>query len=163
MVDRARFEPDLTEFKSKLNNDFMECGSLDNDPQIEAEIKAFFEEFAKAYPKDDIDKYLSFWSKDENLVVFGTGEKWVGYEEYKTGPQEDKDRYGDISLSFDWLSINSHGPIGWIAAEVSVSMSPGGQEMTLPARMTGVVKKTGNKWQIVQGHISMASSDSEET
>ena len=136
---------------------------MDNDPKTIAEIKTFFEEFAKAYPKDDIDRYRSLFSKDENLVVFGTGEKWVGYEEYKTAPQEDKDKHGDISISFDWLSINSHGPIGWIAADVSVSLSPGGQRKTVPARLTGVVKKTGNQWHIVQGHISSAPSDSEKT
>lgn len=161
-MDRARFELDSTEFKSKLNNDFMECVRLDNDPKTIAEIKEFFEEFTKAYPKDDIDRYLSLFSKDENLVVFGTGQKWVGYEEYKPAPQEDKDKFEDISISFDWLSINSHGPIGWIAAEVSGSLSPGGQKVTFSARLTGVVKKIGNKWQIVQGHISdpSASEDS---
>ena len=157
MVDRARFELLSAEFKTWLMNFVTECGSVDNNPETIAEIEAFFEEFVKAYPKDNIDRYLALFAKDENLVMFGTGEKWVGYEDYKSAPQGDKEKFGDISISFDWLSINSHGPIGWVAAEVSVSLSPGDQRITVPARLTGVVKKSGDKWQIVQGHISSAT------
>ena len=103
-MDRARFELDSTISKSKINNDFMECIIVDNDPQVVAEIEAFFEDFAKAYPKDDIGKYLSLFSKDENLVVFGTGEKWVGYEEYKTAPQtQDARRQDGVGGRMSWI------------------------------------------------------------
>ncbi|MHA2378429.1 MAG: nuclear transport factor 2 family protein [Candidatus Thorarchaeota archaeon] len=125
-----------------------------NDSQVGAEIKSLLEDFAKAYPKDDIDKYLSFWAKDENLVVFGTGEKWVGYEGYKPAPQKDKDRFEDISLSYDWMKIDSFCSVAWVAMEVTVRLKIGSDMVSLPARMSGVLLKTGAEWQIVQGHIS---------
>ncbi len=131
---------------------------LDNDPQVLSEIESFFlEEFVDAFPKHDIDKHLSLFWKDENLVMFGTTNKKVGYEDYKTTPAEDKSRYDDISLVVDWHLINSHSSVGWIAAEVSVTLKLEDQQLTLPARLTVVVKKIEGKWQIVQGHISMAT------
>ena len=75
---------------------------LSNDPKTEAEIRAFFDEFVEAYPKDDLDRYLNLFSQDENLVMFGTGEKWLGWEDYKNAPAEDKERHGEIFLSYDF-------------------------------------------------------------
>ena len=127
---------------------------MNNDSQVVAEINSFIEKFIKAYPKTDVNKYLSLFTKDENLVMFGTGEKWVGYENYKSAPQKDKDKFEDISIKFDWTKINYHGQIAWIAAEVTVNLKVAGQEMSVPARLTGVLKKEGNDWLIAQGHIS---------
>lgn len=128
---------------------------MSNDSQTEAEVRAFFNEFVEAYPKDDLNRYLNLFSQDENLVMFGTGEKWLGWDEYKTAPAEDKERHGDIAITYDWLRVNSHGQVAWFAAEVKVKVKAGDEWMSIPARLTGVVKKTDNKWKIVQGHISV--------
>ena len=126
-----------------------------NDPRVEEEVKAFFKEFVEAYPKDDLDRYLNLFLQDENLVMFGTGEKWLGWENYKNAPAEDKERHGEISLTYDWLTINSHGTIAWIAAEVNVNVKVEGEWRSIPARLTGVLREIEGKWKIVQGHISV--------
>jgi len=128
---------------------------LSNDSITETEVRAFFDEFVEAYPKDNLDRYLNLFSQDENLVMFGTGEKWLGWEEYKSAPAEDKERHGEIYLTYDWLTVNSHGPIAWIAAEVAVKVKIEEEERSIPARLTGVLKKFEGKWKIVQGHISV--------
>ena len=122
---------------------------------IETEVCAFFDEFVDAYPKDNLERYLSLFLQDENLVMFGTGEKWLGWAEYRSAPAEDKARHGDISLTYDWLTINSYGPVAWIATEVTVKVKGEGEERSIPARLTGVLKKIEDKWKIVQGHISV--------
>ena len=132
---------------------------MDTDSHIIAEINNFIERFIKAYPKNDIDEYLSLFAKDENLVVFWTGEKWVGYEDYKSAPQNDKDKFGEISITFDWKKINYHGQIAWFAAEVTVNLTIESQKLSLPARITGVLKKEGDEWLIKQGHISSPASE----
>ena len=91
--------------------------------------------------------------------MFGTGEKWVGYEEYKPAPQKDKDKFEDISITFNWKKINYHGQIAWLAAEVTVNLTVEGQKLSLPARLTGVLKKEGDEWLITQGHISTPTSE----
>lgn len=129
---------------------------MSNDPQTIAEVKEFFEEFVKAYPKEDVDRYLALFAKDSNLVVFGTGEKWVGYEEeYKYAPAKEKERFDDISIKFNWMKINSHGQVAWVAANVTVNVQIGEQKIVNPARLSSVVMKTDGKWAIVQGHISV--------
>lgn len=128
---------------------------MSNDPKTEAEVRAFFKEFVEAYPKDDLDRYLNLFLQDENLVMFGTGEKWLGWENYKSAPAEDKERHGEISLTYDWLTINSHGTIAWIAAEINVKVKVEGEWRSIPARLTGVLREIEGKWKIVQGHISV--------
>ena len=128
---------------------------MSNDSITEAEIRSFFDEFVETYPKDDLDRYLNLFLQNENLVMFGTGEKWLGWEEYKNAPAEDKIRHGEISLTYDWLRINSQGPVAWIAAEIAVKVIVEGEERSIPARLTGVLKKFESKWKIVQGHISV--------
>ena len=125
------------------------------DAKVEAEVKAFFDDFVKAYPKDDIDWYLSFWDQSPDLMVFGTGEKWLGWEEYKSAPAEDRKKYDHITLDYDWLKINSYGSIAWLATEISLAISKGGEVMKLPARGTMVLIKKGERWSIIQAHISM--------
>jgi ketosteroid isomerase-like protein len=127
-----------------------------NDAQVEAEVKAVFDDFVRAYPKDDIDWYLSFWDRSTDLVVFGTGEKWLGWEEYKFAPAEDRKKFDHISLDYDWLKINSYGSIAWLAADASLAISEGGEVMKLPVRGTRVLTKKGEIWSIIQAHISMA-------
>ena len=134
---------------------------MNTDSQVITEINNFIEKFIKAYPKNDVDECLSLFAKDENLVVFGTedGEKWVGYEDYKSAPQKDKDKFEEISITFDWKKINYHGQIAWLAAEVTVNLTIEGQKLSLPARLTAVLKKEGDEWLITQGHISTPTSD----
>lgn len=130
---------------------------MNNSTQSEVEIRAFFDEFVNAYPKDDIQRYLDLFLQDETLVMFGTGEKWLGWENYKGAPAEDKARHGEISLSYDWLEVNYHGPVAWIAAEVKVNVKIESEWKGIPARLTGVLKKIGENWKIAQGHISIPS------
>ncbi len=132
------------------------------EPEVIEEIESFLDEFVKAYPKDDIDRYLSLWAKDEDLVVYGTGEKWVGYEQYKPAPAEDRSRYDEIGMTLDWYKINYHGPIAWVATDVSVRLTIGEKKMSLPARGTMVLKKTGDEWIIQQAHISMPPEESND-
>ena len=132
---------------------------MKKNSQVLAEINDFIEKFIKAYPKNDVNEYLALFAKDENLVVFGTGEKWVGYEDYKSAPQKDKDKFGEISITFDWKKINYHGQIAWFAAEVTVNLIIEGQKVSAPARVTGVLKKEGDDWLIIQGHVSAPESE----
>ena len=127
---------------------------MSNDPQTEKEIRAFFDEFIQAYPKEDIQRYLNLFQQDENLIMIGTGQKWIGWENYKDAPAKERIRFNNISLSFEWLKVNSHGDVGWIAAKVVVNVHYEVREIKVPARLTGVVKKIDGKWKIVQGHIS---------
>jgi ketosteroid isomerase-like protein len=131
---------------------------MNNDTQIENEVKEFFNEFVKAYPKEDIDRYLNLFAQNENLVMFGTSEKWLGWDEYKDAPAEEKERFEDISLEYEWLKVNSQGDVAWIASEVIVTLKVGVEIITIPARLTGVVAKKENQWKIVQGHISIVPS-----
>lgn len=131
--------------------------NVSNDPQTAKEIRAFFDEFILAYSKDELHSYLDLFQQDENLVIFGTGQKWIGWKSYKDAPTEDRKRFDKISLSYEWLKINSHGDIGWVAASVVFMMHTKGKEIRAPARLTGIVKKIDGKWKIVQCHISISN------
>lgn len=128
-----------------------------NDAQVESEIKALIDDFVKAYPKDDIDRYLSFWDRSPDLLVFGTGEKWLGWEDYKSAPALDRQQYDKIEMTYDWLKVNSQGSTAWLATEVTLKITIGNELITLPARGTMVLVKTDERWLIIQAHISSPS------
>ena len=120
---------------------------MSNDPKTIAEVKEFFEEFVKAYTKEDLDRYLALFAKDSNLVMLGTGEKWVGYEEeYKYAPAKEKEQFDDISITFDWMKINSHGLIAWVAAEVTVNLQIGETKNSQSSKINRFCKE--NRWQM---------------
>jgi ketosteroid isomerase-like protein len=130
---------------------------VSNDPKTEKEIRAFFDEFIQAYPKENIQRYLDLFQQDENLIMIGTAQKWIGWENYKDALAKERNQFHNISLSYEWLKVNSYGDIGWLAAKVNVIMHYEVREIKIPARLTGVVKKINGKWKIVQGHISVSN------
>jgi len=128
---------------------------LSDDPQTGKEIRAFFDEFIQTYPKDNLRRYLNLFQHDENLVMFSTGENWIGWKSYKNAHAEELKRLDKISFSYDWLKVNSYGEIAWVAAKVTLIVHDNGKQTKAPARLTCVLKKIDNSWKIVQGHISV--------
>ena len=132
---------------------------MNKESQVMTELNKFIEKFIKAYPKNNIDDYLDLFLKDEDLVMFDTGEKWVSWEDYKSAPQNDKDQFEEIAITFDWKKINYHGQIAWFATKVTVNLTIEGKKLSLPGRITGVLKKEGDEWLIIQGHLSSPASE----
>ncbi|UCC89996.1 MAG: nuclear transport factor 2 family protein [Anaerolineales bacterium] len=59
------------------------------------------------------------------------------------------------AISFRWTSVSAAGSVAWVATDSAFDIQAGGQKMTIPARITWVLERRGDKWLIVQAHFSV--------
>ncbi len=129
------------------------------DAQTEAAVKAVMDGFAEYYAKRDLDGILALFAPDPDVVMYGTGadEKRVGLSEIKAQAERDWSQSDAASLTYEWTSVSSAGSVAWLAGDVVINAKIGEQEVTLPARFTGVFENREGKWLVVQAHISLGA------
>jgi uncharacterized protein (TIGR02246 family) len=131
--------------------------------KTESEIQSILERVAEAFDERDLDKMMSLFSNEEDLVVIGTGadEKKVGREEIKSLFKRDWAQSEASSIVYNWKSISTEGKIAWAAIEAAFYARVGSREMHIPTRLTIVLKKTGDGWLIVHWHASIPAAGQE--
>jgi len=127
------------------------------DATTEAAVKAVLDKFSESYAKRDLQTLLALFAPDPDLVLYGTGadEKRIGLAELKVQVERDWSQSDAASMLFGWTSVSAAGSVAWVATDGAFEVQAGGQEMTLPARLTCVLERRGNQWLIVQAHFSV--------
>ncbi len=131
------------------------------DSRTEAEIMAVLNKLSEAYARRDINTFLSLFAQDPDTVFFGTGEdeKRVGLNELKMQVERDWSQSEATSLNWGWHSISMAGPVAWAAMDANFKAKVSGRDITSPGRMTAVLEKRGDRWLIVQWHLSAPMSE----
>jgi len=134
------------------------------DARTTEEIEATLEKLARAYKARSMNDVMECFAPDEDVVLIGTAsdERRVGPEQIRTQVERDWAQTESIEMSFSWKSISALGALAWAAADGAFSIRAGGQEMTLPMRVSFVLEDRGNKWLIVHGHFSTPAAGQEE-
>lgn len=134
------------------------------DAATEAAVKAVLDRMAEGYERRDIAMVLSTFAPDGDVVMYGTGadEKRVGPAEIQTQAERDWSQTEAATVALGWTSISAAGSVAWAAADATFNLKAGGQEMSLPARITFVLEQRGGEWLIVQSHFSFAAADQSE-
>ncbi len=131
--------------------------------ETESGVQSTLDKIAEAFEERDLDKMMSLFSTDEDLVVMGTGadEKKVGKSEVKSLFKRDWAQSEASSIAYNWKSITVEGKIAWVAAEAAFYARVGSREMHIPTRLTIILKKTGKEWLIVHWHASIPAAGQE--
>jgi len=118
------------------------------------------DKIAEAFEERDLDKMMSLFSTDEDMVVIGTGadEKRVGKSEARSLFKRDWSQSEASSIDYNWKSISAEGKLAWAAVEATVYARIGSREIHLPSRLTIIMKKSGKQWLIVHWHASLPAS-----
>lgn len=134
------------------------------DAQTETAVKSVLDAFAGKYARRDLDGLMSLFTPDADMVLYGTGadEKRMGLAEVRKQVQRDWSQSDATAITYSWTSVSAAGPVAWVAADVSFEAKVGGQEFTLPARLTGVLENREGKWLIAQTHFSFPAAGQEE-
>ena len=134
------------------------------DATTETVVKATVDKVTEGYAKRDMSLLLSAFASDPDVVMYGTGadEKRVGLAEIQAQAERDWSQTESAEVTYEWISVSSAGPVAWVATDASFSLKAGGQEMTLPARITFVLEKRGEQWLIVQAHFSVPAAGQSE-
>ncbi len=128
--------------------------------QTQAAVMAVLNKISECYAKRDLEGLLALFAPDSDNVMYGTGadEKRIGLAEFKAQAERDWSQAESASIAYGWTSVSASGNVAWAAADAAFNLKAGGQEMSLPARLTAVLEKRGDKWLIVQSHFSFPAA-----
>jgi ketosteroid isomerase-like protein len=134
------------------------------DAMTEAAVKAVLDKVAEAYAKRDLALLRTAFAPDPDVVMYGTGadEKRVGLAEIQAQAERDWSQAEAATVTYGWTSVSAAGSVAWAATDAAFNLKAGGQEVTLPARITFVLEKRGEEWLIVQAHFSFPAAGQAE-
>jgi ketosteroid isomerase-like protein len=132
--------------------------------KIEVEVLGVLNDWLENYEKRDIDGLMALFAPDDDLFLFGTGidEKRIGPAEVKYQAERDWSQMEALAFNFTSHHVSATGLVAWVAAEGLGQGRVGGQEIEFPLRMTAVLEKRGDRWLIVQSHVSLPAPGQEE-
>jgi ketosteroid isomerase-like protein len=125
----------------------------------EQEIRALEDRFAAAFNAKDVDAIMKCYVTGNELFVFDLGlpRQHVGWEDYKKDWQDFLARMkGPIQFDIHDLRVTYDGNLAYSHSLQHVKWtSTDGTPMDYTVRVTDDYRKIGEKWLIVQEHISV--------
>jgi ketosteroid isomerase-like protein len=134
------------------------------DSKTEAAVLAVMDQWMKSYQERDLEGLMSQVSPDDDIFLFGTGidEKRIGRDEFKAQARRDWAQTEALAFNLNERRVSAARPVAWIASEGLGKGKAGGQEFEFPFRMTAVFEQKGDRWYMVQGHVSLPAPAQEE-
>ena len=113
---------------------------------------------AEAMAAKDIDAFIKLFPSDSNILTITPEEEgmYIGPIQLKKGMEKTFNEAESLSLKYGWTSVRASGPVAWVSAHVYYKIKKKGkQEVSLSARMTGVLEKDNDSWLWTQFHFSV--------
>lgn len=137
---------------------------MNADARTEGEIIAGLRDFFDAFEKRDMERVLSCFAPDPDVVMIGTGadEKRVGLQEIRTQIARDWGQSESASLELGWTSVSASGSVAWVASDLTFHARVKGKPIMMPGRLTAVLEKRGERWLLTHSHLSVPSEGQAE-
>lgn len=134
------------------------------DAPTAAAVRLVLDKVAEGYATRNLDVLHSAFAPDPDVIMYGTGadEKRVGWTEIALQAQRDWSQTDSSAVRYGWMSVSTAGGVAWAATDATFELSAGGEEMSLPARITYVLERRAGQWLIVQAHFSLPAAGQEE-
>jgi len=127
------------------------------DAQTQAAVQAVLDRLAEVYVTRDAAVMRAVFAPDPDVVMYSPGApKSIGLAAIVAKAELDWSKSESASLKFTWTSISAAGVVAWAATDADFTVKAGGQEQTIPARITFVLEQRGEQWLIVHAHYSFA-------
>ena len=124
----------------------------------QAAVKAVLDRLAEVYVTRDAAVLRAVFAPDAEVVMYSPGDsKSIGPTAILAKAELDWSKSESASLKFGWTSISAAGSVAWAAADADFTVKAGGQERTMPVRITFVLEQRGEQWLIVHAHYSVAA------
>ncbi len=125
----------------------------------ESEIKALYDDWAKAFEARDIDGIMAVYAPGDAVIGYDVVAplEYKGKDAYRKDYLEFLSQYdGPIHVEYREMRILSSGDLGVIhALERMTGKLKNGQAFDLWLRATSAVQQINGKWLIVHDHISV--------
>ncbi|MCU9848919.1 nuclear transport factor 2 family protein [Defluviimonas sp. WL0024] len=134
------------------------------DGKTEADIKQVIAAISEHYAKRNLKELMACFGTDPDVTVFGTGadEKPVGPAAIEAQVKRDWAQTDAIAIKLFNPAVSAAGDIAWVSSDGAFEITAGGQDMTLPARVTYVLQREDGAWRAVQAHYSLPAAGQEE-
>lgn len=134
--------------------------------QTTTAILAVMERMSDAYFRRDMDALVAIVAPDPDVIMYGTGadEKNIGRDGIRHQAERDWSQTDEAAIELGWhlVSVAKSGEVAWLAADAAFVLKVGGQEMSLPARLTATFEIRNGSWLMVQSHFSFPAAGQEE-
>lgn len=135
------------------------CPEVDVNKEL-SEIRSVLEQYELARESEDFSTVEHTWASDDDIVLFGTegDEQMVGIEAIKKAMSRQFDEFENtlINISEQKIKLSKDGNIAWFSEVLDYNFIYQGENMVFEGiRFTGVMEKREEKWQLVQGHLSV--------
>lgn len=128
------------------------------DAATQAAVKSVLDKLAEVYVTRDAAVLRTVFAPDAEVVMYSPGDsKSIGLPAILAKAELDWSKSESASLTFGWTSISAAGSVAWAAADADFTVKAGGQERTMPVRITFVLEQRGEQWLIVHAHYSVAA------
>ncbi|HSH81705.1 MAG TPA: nuclear transport factor 2 family protein [Herpetosiphonaceae bacterium] len=130
--------------------------------QHAADLREAFLRFYQAFERGDADLALGLMSREEGVLSIGTDpDEW--WTDSATLERVYRAQFGEmrdagIKLQPGDLQCYTEGNVGWCADRARIIL-PNGTEQ--PVRLTGVFRREGGEWKMVQSHASIGVRNQE--
>jgi ketosteroid isomerase-like protein len=129
-------------------------------------ILAVMEQMSDAYRRRDMNALMAIIAPDPDVIMYGTGadEKRIAQNGIKRQAERDWSQTDEAAITLGWhsVSVARSGGVAWLAADAAFELKAGGQEMSLPARITATFENRNGSWLMVQSHFSFPAAGQEE-
>jgi ketosteroid isomerase-like protein len=126
-------------------------------------VRGVLDRFAATYSAKDETGVLDCFNVGQDGVLIGTGaDEWrVGDAAVRAQVERDFSQADSLSVEYGELHIDGSDGVAWFAAKATVRASVGGEPFESALRLTGVVRRQGEGWRIVQSHLSFPAEAQE--
>ena len=126
-------------------------------------VRGVLDRFAAAYSAKDETGVLGCFDVGQDGVLIGTGaDEWrVGDAAVRAQVERDFAQADSLSVEYDELHIDGTDGVAWFAVKSTIRASIGGEPFESALRLTGVVRRQGDGWRIVQSHLSFPADAQE--
>lgn len=134
------------------------------DSRTEGEVRATLQRLTDAFRNRDLKAFMECFASDADVVLYGTGvdEKRIGPEQIRTQVERDWAQSESAEMQFGWTSVSAAGPVAWCAVDGAFTFRAGGEDGTMPVRISFVLESREGGWLIVHAHFSTPAADQEE-
>ena len=118
----------------------------------------------ESYQTEDMELHATVMAQDKDMVNFGTdiAEHHVGWEAWKESHIAQWEAIDKTEISSTDLTVflAETGNVAWFSDITNWSIVVQGDTLNINnARLTGVLEKRGDKWKIVQIHVSIPKDE----
>lgn len=117
------------------------------DAKTETEVMSVLNRLAETYEKRSLDDLLALFALGPDVILIGSGadERRIGIAEIKAQAKRDWSQSEAASWEYEWTLVSKAGTVSWLAVAATFQLKVGGQETSLPGRLTAVLEKRGDK------------------